>query len=161
MKETVSTLMDNELDNEDVAQAVQAIKADPTLKSAWDEYHLIGEALRSGQVSHAATSVAQRVSEKLRDEAPIVVLPRPKEARVKALGAVALVACLSVIAVVSWPHFTNRDGLAPYLSTAEPAAVSSQPVSLDSEEAPYLLAHQDMTTNGFYSLSYHHRGAVN
>jgi len=50
MKEKLSALIDGELQGDSLHAHLGRLRADPELRSAWDTYHLIGDALR-GQTS--------------------------------------------------------------------------------------------------------------
>jgi len=73
MKETLSSLMDGELSDKDAAQAMQMLGNDDQLKAAWQEYHLIGDALRGNALLQV--DVREQVSVALQAE-PTVLAPR-------------------------------------------------------------------------------------
>lgn len=73
MKEKVSEFMDGELDQQNIANIMTAIKNDNELKQQWDHYHLIGDALR--QSSRLSTNIAPNVSRQLKAE-PTILSPQ-------------------------------------------------------------------------------------
>src|SRR6187551_3026014 len=50
-QEMISALADGQLHGEALERAVQAVAADPEARAAWQTYHLIGDVLRSGELS--------------------------------------------------------------------------------------------------------------
>src|SRR2546427_9915426 len=81
MKEKLSALIDSELQGDSLHAHLGRLRADPELRSAWDTYHLIGDALR-GQIS---PGIADRVVARLREE-PTVLAPRPERGPSRRLG---------------------------------------------------------------------------
>lgn len=156
MKESVSTLMDNELDSHEVEQTVEAIQSDSSLKAAWREYHLIGEALRSHDASCFSMDIEKRVTEQLRTEVTVLAPHRLRVSRrrqVRVMGTVALVASLAWVVVVNWQQILPQDGITLSGSSAG-QRVAASPSGLDNEETPYFLAHQDMALAGITKVSY-------
>ena len=47
MKEQVSALMDDGLENDEIPAVVDALASEPELQEAWGVYHLIGDTLRA------------------------------------------------------------------------------------------------------------------
>ena len=147
MKEKLSALIDGELQGDDLHAHLARLRADPELRSAWDAYHLIGDALR-GQIS---PEIAARVVARLREE-PTVLAPRPeKKNPFGRLGWYAMSAAASTAAVafVIWtasPGWRAEPQLAggPAATTAAAPAPLATLVSIEPhpEVENYLLAHQ-------------------
>ena len=143
MKEKLSALIDGELEGEGLRAHLGRLRTDPELRSAWDTYHLIGDALR-GQISPA---IAHRVVARLRDE-PTVLAPQPQKSPSRRLGWYAMAAAASV-AAVGFVVWTASPGLrvesqlagspAATVATSAPATLVSSVPSAEVEN--YLLAH--------------------
>jgi sigma-E factor negative regulatory protein RseA len=144
MKESVSALMDGEIESqEEVTRILGSMERDDTLESAWDEYHLIGDAMRSNSL--LSVDVSQQVAERLAAE-PTVLAPNASRHR-RTLPSVplrtwALAASISFAAVIAWQQLK---GPTPQ---AVPVAQRAVPAPLPSErDSAYLLAHQEMVND--------------
>lgn len=108
MKADLSALMDDALDESEVASALDGLAREPSLREDWELYHLIGDSLRQGTEPwpELAPDFSVRVMAAL-DEEPTVLAPRaslraprnsplrlvlPLAASVMGVGAVAWVA---------------------------------------------------------------------
>jgi len=146
MKEKLSALIDGELEDDGLHAHLGRLRTDPELRSAWDIYHLIGDALR-GQIS---PEIAPRVVARLREE-PTVLAPRPEKHGpsgrtgwyvMSAAAGVAAVAFVAWTASPGWRVESQLAGVPAAATVAIPA-----PVTLVSNVPPpevenYLLAHQ-------------------
>lgn len=144
MKESVSALMDGEIESqEEVSKILGSMERDETLESVWEEYHLIGDAMRSNSL--LSVDVSQQVADRLAAE-PAVLAPSISRRR-RAMPAVplrtwALAASISFAAVIAWQQLR---GPAPQAVTV---AQQPAPVPLPSErDSAYLLAHQEMVSD--------------
>ena len=146
MKEKLSALIDGELQSDSLHAHLGRLRADPELRSAWDTYHLIGDALR-GQIG---PGIAARVVARLRDE-PTVLAPRPEKSPSRQLGWYAMSAAASVAAVAfvvwtaspSWraePQLAGGSAAATVAIPAPVTLVSSGVAPAEVEN--YLLAHR-------------------
>jgi len=157
MKQTVSELMDGELGRDAAAHVISAIEADPSLAEAWNEYHLIGEAMRAG--AQMKMDVRETVHARLEQE-PTVLAPMRWRARLslRTAGAVAVAASVGFSAVIAWQQLGTSTHTAVLV-----ASQSSQPVSMQtlSDHADaYFLAHQELTADqGLVKVTYS-QGAV-
>lgn len=151
MKQRVSELMDSELDPRAAAQVMTAIEADASLKQAWNDYHLIGDAMRAN--AHVSLDVREPVSRRLHDE-PTVLAPRRwfGPTRVRVVGAAALAASVSFAAVVAWQQMGSRQSaVALSASVSQPAMQQQVAGNADA----YFLAHQEMTADqGLVKVAY-------
>jgi len=119
-REQVSALADGQLRGAALAQAVAQVCDDEALRSTWQTYHLIGDAIRAGAHAPATDSNAfmARLQQRLADE-PAVVKPvlvpvtasvsRPAVERVEAANEpmfrwklVAGAASLAAAAAIGW-----------------------------------------------------------
>jgi sigma-E factor negative regulatory protein RseA len=160
--ESISALMDGELDSDEAAREILRIKQDAARRDSWDAYHVISDALRGGRaLSHGfeQRDFERRLSERLALE-PTVMAPRlrmPKTIQTYALSAAASVAA---VAVVGWVALNtlNPDVTRGTLAQApitRPAAVALQSPSASLRAEPaiaatehvheYLLAHQGIS----------------
>lgn len=171
MTSDISALMDGELDPDEAAQVLGAMKQDAGLREAWAAYHLIGDALRdSGPL---ATDVRAGFARRLSAE-PTVLAPRKQPEPRKRFPALALAASLSAfgfVGLLAWQ--VAKLGTAPAAGSmvasasapAKPAAplelASAQPTpapadAASAKEPPrlkfsvaagdsYLLAHQEFS----------------
>lgn len=154
MKESLSALVDNELDGPEATKVISAASTDESLKEAWDEYHLIGDAMRASGLN--SINVRHRVAARLAEE-PTVLAPRRwlREGRVRTAGAVALAASMSFATVVAWQQLAVNGSSVSMVAADKgvPVQVAQQvqsangPLARDNGEDPYLLAHQEMASD--------------
>lgn len=138
--ELISALADGQLQGDAFARGVQTACADRAALATWHAYHLIGDVLRSGEASHAASSrpFLDRLSARLAQEpcpqpavAPVAVQPRWSSAaaandasmRWKLLAGVASVAA---VAAVGWSVVATGTGGAPSVQPQLAAAPQQQ-----------------------------------
>jgi sigma-E factor negative regulatory protein RseA len=102
MKADLSAFMDGELEAGSRNGPLETLTRDPALRRTWDEYQLIGDALRG--VPNVGVRLADRVMARLADE-PTVLAPaaiaRPGR-RGPLRHALALAASVVGVAVVAW-----------------------------------------------------------
>ncbi|XLM22096.1 sigma-E factor negative regulatory protein [Chromobacterium piscinae] len=154
MKETISALIDGELDEPDADKAIAAIAGDKDLDAAWEQYHLIGDAMRANRL--ASLDVRAKVAERLAAE-PTVLAPRrwmrPRKAR--AAGAVALAASVSFAAVVGWQQLSHRNAPPSVIADRGVPVQMANPAAVMEQDDPYVLAHQEVTADqGVMRVSY-------
>ncbi len=71
MKETMSALMDGELDEREMRQAVARFQGDQDALQRWQNYHLIGDALRKNIPAEVDTQLLSRINQAIASEAPL------------------------------------------------------------------------------------------
>ena len=141
MKEKLSAMMDDALDEGERERCVRRLEEDDELRAAWDVYHLIGDTLRG----HSAPQVAAQVRARLAAE-PTVLAPRRAERPGNRLAwyPLAAAATVAAVALVGWlalPLFDVQRGVEPgIVAQVEPAAATAVPPA--QGVADYLLAHQ-------------------
>ncbi|MDO8370523.1 MAG: sigma-E factor negative regulatory protein, partial [Polaromonas sp.] len=88
--ELISALADGQLASEDFARALAACEADAQALDSWNTYHLIGDVLRSPELSpHAAdTAFVARLRVRLSQEPVVVAAPALPEVRHAPAGRV-------------------------------------------------------------------------
>lgn len=167
--ELISALADGQLASEDFARALAACEADAQALDSWNTYHLIGDVLRSPELSpHAAdTAFVARLRVRLSQEPVLVAAPALPEVRHAPAGRVVeeaandasfpwkLVAGFASVAAVAAIAWNAGAGLlspsaAPQLARSEPAAqqvlvVSEQgTVVRDARTQELLAAHRQL-----------------
>ena len=160
MREHLSALADGELQGEAFAQAV-AYAATEEGESAWRIYHLIGDTLRSSEVTHVADpALLGRLREQLALEPrhgavamapPLVqVAPAPHETAPHAPDAAANVsvfrwklaagfASLAAVAALGWNAYLGLGGTAPQgaqLAAAQPPTEAAAPAFVATAGGP-------------------------
>ncbi|MFN7085536.1 MAG: sigma-E factor negative regulatory protein [Burkholderiales bacterium] len=137
--DTISALVDGELDEDQVARELSRIKQHDSLRECWDTFHLIGDAMRGD--CHVSSHLSARIAERLANE-PTVVAPRRGTRRIAAY-ALSAAASLSAVALVAWVAFSSNP-LAPQEMAQTRPHVVPQLASVPSQGSmnEYLRAHQ-------------------
>jgi len=138
MPESISRLMDGELDDSDVAGVCGRMRQ-PDAMATWMCYHVIGETLRGGDCRwpHIPRAFADRLASEPTVVAPVAARSRPLPI------AWAVAATAAAVAVVGWVAMATLDtspsaiAKAKEAGTIRAAQVRPQPVPAD-----YLLAHR-------------------
>lgn len=143
MKENLSALMDGELDEQAAANVLQSVSTDAELKSTWQAYHLIGDAMRGGALLHV--DVREQVTNRLQDE-PTVLAPRPHVRRRLVTARYAVAASVALAGVVGWYTWQSQPADPGLMAQAVPAA-SLQVAVTPPANQPYLQAHQESGFN--------------
>lgn len=147
MKKEMSALLDGELEPHELQAVLAALKRDESLREAWREYRLIGDALRREPA--LSSDIADRVVAGLR-EVPTVLAPRSPSRFSWRQPALALAASAAGVAVVAWLALGPGLGsqVAPQWAGAGQPGVKAgsvatpmQLVSRDNMQE-YLMAHQ-------------------
>lgn len=144
MKESISALMDGELDERAAAQALQAMRAEGEALDTWRTYHLIGDAMHDTRLLSAGFTA--RVAERLAAE-PTVLAPMKKQPVQR--FALAAAASVAGVALVGWMAFAPQPQ-APQIAKQVPApapAVAAVPLPASAND--YLLAHQGFSPRVF------------
>ncbi len=158
MKADLSAFMDGELEAGSRNGPLAALTRDAALRGTWEEYQLIGDALRG--VPDVGVRLTERVMSRLADE-PTVLAPAAT-ARTSRHGplrhALALAASVVGVAVVAWLALSVNSPQVAQVATLGPpampaparvvgpseAAVPAEAAALasPSQVKPYLFAHQ-------------------
>lgn len=166
-KETLSSLMDGEVDGRTAAGLIATLCARSELRLQWIAFHLVGDALRSSDVaaSHSEQFCA-RVADAIAREPTIVApraLTRSSLLRRVLVPAVAVAASAAVIGFIAIPLVRNAEAPPLQQASAPPApAVAAAVPAERSEEAAarraastvanaralqaYLAAHRELTS---------------
>jgi sigma-E factor negative regulatory protein RseA len=164
--ELLSSLMDGELGSEEAARLLASLRGDAGLRGQWADFHLVGDALRSGEVASVhSTAFCARVAELLALE-PTIVAPRaaarlPSALRRYLAPGLAVAASITVLAFVAVPLIRSS---AP-TTAMQQVAVRPLPAPATAEEATrraaitvanarqmqqYLAAHRELTAGAAF-----------
>lgn len=140
MTPELSALLDGELESHEARGIIAALKEEESLRLAWRDYQLVGDALR-GEV-RLATDVTAGVMDRLAAE-PVVLAPRPWTGGGWQRSLMALAASLAGVAVVSWLAFAPQEPGPTAVARSEQAAPPAKLAANGSGEMrEYLAAHQ-------------------
>jgi len=154
--DAISALMDGELDADEARRQLSKVKEDRTLRTRWDDYHLIGDAMR-GETA-LSPQFDEILARRLAAE-PTVLAPRRFPSRRNRLGTYAMsaAASLGAVAFVGWMALgptgiaVSDSSKVPGAGTAPTLAGNAIPptptlpeanVPSDGRMNEYLLAHQ-------------------
>lgn len=146
----ISALMDGELDDAEAQRQIGRLKVDEQSRERWDEFHLIGDALRREPLlsSRFAESLSKRLADEPTVLAPRRITPRARRVTTYALSAAA---SLSAAALVAWvaltptgpsPQLAAGTGPANVSGSIEPVVQPLSSVPSDGRMNEYLLAHE-------------------
>lgn len=145
MNEQLSALMDGELDDEEATRAMAHLRIDADKRRCWNDYHLIGDALRGE--SGLEQELTARVMEALIDEPVVLAPPRRLERQAalqRSLAMAASVAGVAVVAALAWPGRPAAVGqqVASANVVGVPSAAQVPPQLANADLLAYLVAHQ-------------------
>jgi sigma-E factor negative regulatory protein RseA len=142
MTRELSALLDGELEVHEEPGFWAALKADPRLREKWQNYKLIGDAIRAER--DLACDITSGVMHELAEE-PVVFAPRTKRGPTWSSAIMAMAASVAGIAVVGWlalvPQLPGGEPAALAQAKHTPTAVVAVPSS-SSGIQEYVLAHQ-------------------
>jgi sigma-E factor negative regulatory protein RseA len=129
----LSGLLDGEAGTHELEAAIRRLCKDEAAQARWSLYHSIGDAMRGSPP--LSTGFDQAFKDRLASE-PTVLAPRLR--RYAAPAGMALAASLAVVSVVALlPELTGNGAGGLQIAQRE------QPSSMESQMAPYLVAHQE------------------
>ncbi len=165
MTQEISSLMDGELDTQASDRAIRDCCGSPEGKQAWENYHLIGEAIR-GNAYHrfdVSAAVMREIEKGPTVLAPSAIKPKPRP--IHSFGRVGLAAAASVatIGIVGWIGMQGMQGTsqAPVVAqTGGVTVVTNAPVELAKHQPEptyaaievndYLAAHRQVPSPDQY-----------
>ena len=115
----------------------------PYGRRVWDNYHMIGDVLRSEELAIKPSDFLYARISRAIDEEPAIVAPRVAPLRRYARAGLSGVAVAAAVAAVAWvavPYFTTVEGSAP----VAPIMASGDVDGLHD----YVAAHRDITGVG-------------
>jgi sigma-E factor negative regulatory protein RseA len=149
MNEKISALMDGELENEDALQVIRGLGADAARRQSWDEYHLIGEALRgesTGEVvrrQKCAAAIFAKLAAEPTLLAPAAIKSSQAERRTRmALAMAASVVTVSAIAVVAFKQQAGTVASVQLVQQVAPRPVAPVTSGTDIRVNDYLAIHR-------------------
>jgi sigma-E factor negative regulatory protein RseA len=158
MKDKVSALFDGDLDDQGMRAVFDGMRKDASLRSEWDTYCLIGDALRGD--STGSSDFVARVMASLEDE-PTLLAPRAQPAVVTQRGLVhrlmPLAASVMGVAAVGLvaASLYRQEAPAPQVAVATTPiqlvnSSNVRPVAAPAAEPmrEYLFAHQGLSRGG-------------
>lgn len=130
MKEKISALLDADLEEHELATALDELSRNEELMQVWERYHLIGATLRNELGVTVDPGLADRIAAKLQGE-PTRLAPRRRAARRpgrirKHVASVAIAAAVATVAIIS----LQPD--APQLPVVHSQTLSPQEVAMIS-----------------------------
>lgn len=160
--EALSCLADGELEGAAADALLTALCRDPALRREWITLHIVGDALRSGDVAAVhSDSFCERVRVALEGE-PTVLAPRATQSgrsrplRAYLLPGVAIAASAAVIGFVAVPLLQAPPAVQPVVATAPAPATVPAAVATSRRAAAtmantrvfdvYLSAHREVAT---------------
>jgi|SRR5690349_12060251 len=140
MTDTISALMDGELEGRATDEALELLRRDREAAETWRLYHLMSDTMR-GQRRLLSPGFVERCAARLATE-PAVLAPGALPGRTPLQRyALAAAASLAAIALVAWLAFAPQPQPQPPVAQARPPALAVS-VSLPDAANDYLLAHQ-------------------
>jgi sigma-E factor negative regulatory protein RseA len=164
-QELISALADGQLQGEAFARAVELAACDPLAREAWHTYHLIGDVLRSGELTAGTTPTAflERLQLRLRQEQrlddpqpvshlPGVIVSQPSAANDDSFRwkLVAGLASVAAVAAIGWAVIGGAGGkpeqaqLAAAQPVAAPASSPQTGMIRDPRLDEFLAAHRQL-----------------
>ena len=138
MKEDLSAWMDSELSGEQARPLLTQLKRDAQMRSDWDCYHMIGDALRGVHGRDICAGIRVRL-----DAEPTVLAPQ-RRSRAEKLRWYALSAAASVAAAafVGWIALSDAQQGSLQIAAVPTPEIKQVAVPAGEGANDYLLAHQ-------------------
>lgn len=160
MKESISTLMDGELFEDESDVLLGKIKHHPEAQQEWKTYHLIGDILR--QPDHIPRDISAALHARLQAE-PTVLAPRSVNSKKVRYFAMSAAASLMALALLVWMSARIGSEPGPQMAMQQPPAEVRQASYAENKGMDdYLMAHQEFspTANVEGAATYIHTVAV-
>jgi len=157
MRELLSGLVDNELSELEERRVHKALSEDPSLRAAWERYHVIRAILRNEMDAPAGAGLPERVSRALAAE-PLSAPARWRPA-MRAVGGLAVAASVAALTIVGIQIYRAPQSGSTVVA-ARSAAPSERTVRVsatrwDTKEPArerklntYLVEHQEAAAGG-------------
>ena len=110
MKENLSALVDNELDEVNERRIWAALEGDVALRNTWERYHLVRAALRQDLEVIVAHDMAERVAKQIAAE-PSIAATFKRRRLVHFMGTFAIAASVAMLAVFGIQRSNNNNTL--------------------------------------------------
>ena len=149
MKQEISALMDGEMFEDQAEAFLDKLKRHPEMQKDWENYHLIGDALR--QPDHICKSFGNSFRERLQAE-PTVIAPYKRTSQRIRNFALSAVASVMALALVAWLSLQVGSEPAPQVAAAQLQQNSAiRPASAQAND--YLMAHQEFSPSAEVHVS--------
>ena len=134
--------MDGELTAEETELLLGMLKQHPEARKDWQDFHLIGDALRQPDFVHKDISAS--IFERLKNE-PTVLAPHSKRESKASYFAMSAVASIMAITFLAW--LSVQIDVVPLHQQALQAKIDTRQANLPVNEKinDYLLAHQEFS----------------
>jgi sigma-E factor negative regulatory protein RseA len=141
MKQDISALMDGEMYEDQADAFLDKLKRHPEVQRDWENYHLIGDALR--QPDHICKTFGQSFHERLQAEPTVFAPYKHTSQRIRnyALSAVASVMALALVAWLSVQVGSEQPAQVAVAQMPQDGAI--RPASAQADD--YLMAHQEFS----------------
>lgn len=120
-REQLSALMDGELESGSTQATLEWLRKNPDERQTWNEYHLIGDVLRGGDISHV--QLGEAISRRLAQE-PTLLAPRSQRTSEQPVHRyarwAAVAAAVSVVTLAGW-SLQRPNPANPVLANSIPA----------------------------------------
>ena len=125
----ISALMDGELEDKEAQRLVAQLKSDEQSRERWDEFHLIGDALRGEPLLSAGFSekFVKRLAEEPTVLAPRRFISKPRRVATYAMSAAASLAAAAFVASVALQPAPNNQTARPDSKIVPAPAVTPAP----------------------------------
>jgi sigma-E factor negative regulatory protein RseA len=147
--DAISALMDGELGADEARRHILGLKNDSALRARWDDFHLIGDALRGENA--LSPQFSEAFSKRLAAE-PTILSPHRLRSPLKRVTTYAMsaAASLGAAALVAWVALQPTAPTSTLVATPAPASLPIKSaetpalasVSSEGRMNEYLLAHQ-------------------
>ncbi len=158
MKEKISELLDDELNDLEHYRLMQTLEDNRELRGVWERYHLMRAALRKELDIMVSPNLADRVGESIRAHQPATAHPAGRPFRFprysRAAAGLAIAASVAAAAIITLqPLSPSGAPESPMALQKSPAlAVVSEPAKLAKPQRQgtlntYLVEHSEFTPN--------------
>jgi sigma-E factor negative regulatory protein RseA len=160
MKEKISELLDDELNDLEHYRLMQALEDNRELRGVWDRYHLMRAAMRKELDIMVSPGLADRVGESIRADQPYRGHPAGRTAGfpryARAAAGLAIAASVALVAIFTLqPQSLPGVPASPLAALKSPAPVAAgdaanflkPPAARQSTLNTYLVEHSEFTPN--------------
>ncbi len=124
MNEKISALMDGELDAREMQDSIREMRTDREAQKCWDQYHLIGEAMRKDLPNQIDSAFFQRVSEAVAQENIPVSQPLPQSTEKHGVSrqvvGFAMAASVAMVAYLGFGVISVDEQIGPQVAAVAP-----------------------------------------
>lgn len=128
--EIVSSMVDNELTDHEVAQITKRMVQEKRLMAAWERYHLISDTLKKHLPPHVCSDFSQKIAQAIEHE-PAILAPHRRTLKstplMKQIAGLGLAASVTAIAIFATQNYFAEGGMrAPAIANVQPVPDASQ-----------------------------------